>query len=108
MNEDLERFTTGDVDAFEVLFRKHQPEVYGWIVRIVRNSAAGEDLTIETFWRIYVRRARFDPERPFAPWARRIATRLAIDYLRSESHAAEFPPPPPPSAPHPLIGDELH
>ena len=107
MDEDLERFTNGDVEAFEALFRRHQPEVYGWIVRIVRNPAAAEDLTIETFWLIYVRRARFDPERPFAPWARRIATRLAIDYLRSERHAAELPPPPLPSAPDQLIGDEL-
>jgi RNA polymerase sigma-70 factor, ECF subfamily len=107
MDDDLERFATGDVDAFETLFRRHQGEVYGWIVRIVRNSAAAEDLTIETFWRIYLRRQRFDPQRPFGPWARRIATRLSIDYLRAATHSFEPAPPPPSAAPDPAIGAEL-
>jgi DNA-directed RNA polymerase specialized sigma24 family protein len=34
----LERFAAGDLDAFEVLFRRHQKQVYAWIVRIVRDS----------------------------------------------------------------------
>jgi RNA polymerase sigma-70 factor (ECF subfamily) len=81
--DQLERFARGDADAFEAIFRQHQAEVYRWIVRLVRDPAAAEDLTIETFWRIYCRRSRFDPARQFIPWARRIATRLAIDHLRS-------------------------
>lgn len=72
-----------DLDAFEALFRAHQAEVYRWIVRIVRDGAAAEDLTVETFWRVYRASARFDPARPFLPWARRIATRAAIDHLRT-------------------------
>ena len=78
---ELERFTQGDIRAFESLFREYQGEVYGWIVRIVRDPGAAEDLTIETFWRIYRARTRFDPRRPFGPWARRIASNLALDHL---------------------------
>src|SRR5262245_38642010 len=81
--ETLERFVAGDLDAFEVLFRQYQGEVYGWIVRMVRNPAVAEELTVDAFWRIYRHRSRFDPQRPFGPWARRIATRAAIDYLKS-------------------------
>ncbi len=77
----LEQFTRGDIKAFETLFREYQGAVYGWIVRIVRDPAAAEDLTLETFWRIYRARARFDPRRPFAAWARRIATNLALEHL---------------------------
>ena len=73
----------GDPDGFEALFRAHQGDVYRWIVRIVRDRAAAEDLTVETFWRIYRARDRFDAARPFLPWARRIATRAAIDHLKS-------------------------
>ena len=78
---ELERFTRGDVQAFEALFREYQGEVYGWIIRIVHDSGAAEDLTIETFWRIYRARARFDPCRSFGAWARRIATNLALEHL---------------------------
>jgi RNA polymerase sigma-70 factor, ECF subfamily len=83
---ELEQFTRGDIQAFETLFREYEGEVYGWIVRIVRDPGAAEDLTLETFWRIYRARARFDPCRPFGAWARRIATNLALGHL-SRRHA---------------------
>ena len=67
---------------FEDLFRRHQSMVYGWIVRIVRDPAAAEDLTIETFWKVYRTRERFDPSREFAPWIRRYASNCALNYLR--------------------------
>jgi len=78
----LERFAAGDLEAFEVLFRQHQREVYAWIVRIVRDTGIAEDLTVETFWRIYKYRARFKPDGNFRAWARRIATNAALDHLR--------------------------
>jgi RNA polymerase sigma factor (sigma-70 family) len=81
--EVLKRFAAGDISAFEELFRGHQAQVYGWIVRLVRDRGAAEDLTIETFWRIYRARERFDPERSFGAWARRIATNLAIGHLKN-------------------------
>ena len=63
----FKRFADGDQDAFETVFRQSQGEVYRWILRIVRDSSAAEDLTMETFWRIYRARQRFDPARPDAP-----------------------------------------
>lgn len=57
--EVLERFAQGDLEAFEALFRQFQGEVYGWIVRIVRDRGIAEDLTVETFWRIYRAHGRF-------------------------------------------------
>ena len=84
--EGLERrFADGDLDAFETLFRRHQAEVFGWIVRILRDGPLSEDATIETFWRIYRARARFDPRHEFGAWARRVATNVAIDFLKARS-----------------------
>jgi RNA polymerase sigma-70 factor (ECF subfamily) len=79
----LNQFLQGDVDAFEELFRQHQRAVYGWILRITRDPATAEELTVETFWRIHRARARFDPAQGFEGWARRIATRAALDWLRA-------------------------
>jgi hypothetical protein len=63
---------------------------YGWIVRIVRDSGIAEDLTVETFWRIYQARSRFDPQASFGAWAYRIATNLAIDHVRSRHPEQEL------------------
>jgi RNA polymerase sigma factor (sigma-70 family) len=81
--ERLKQFSRGDLDAFESLFRQFQGEVYRWIVRMVRDPGVAQDLTIETFWRVYRARARFDPERSFPAWTRRIATNVALDYLKT-------------------------
>ena len=87
----LARFAAGDPDAFEMLFREHQKEVYAWIVRIVRDAGIAEDLTVETFWRIYKYRSRFDPAGNFRAWSRRIATNAALDHLRHLRREIELP-----------------
>jgi RNA polymerase sigma-70 factor (ECF subfamily) len=104
----LRQFCHGDLDAFEALFRRHQSEVYGWIVRIVRDPAAAEDLTVETFWRIYRAHARFDAKRNFAPWARRIATNAALDHLKTARPETDLRDDlPSPLAPDHSISEEL-
>jgi len=97
----LERFARGDVDAFEALFRQHQGEVFGWILRMVRNHATAEELTVETFWRMYRARAQFDVSRGnCGGWLRRIATNVALDHLRRRRPEVELTvdPPAPPKA----------
>jgi RNA polymerase sigma-70 factor (ECF subfamily) len=78
----LRRFVRGDQDAFESLFRQFEPEVYRWILRIVRSASSAEDILIEAFWRAYRGRASFDSSRSFGAWMRRIATNAACDHLR--------------------------
>jgi RNA polymerase sigma-70 factor (ECF subfamily) len=87
----LDEFRQGSVAAFETLFRLHQRAVYGWILRIVRNPAVAEDLTIEAFFRIYQAHARFQPARGFEAWARVIATHAALDWLRTARPESELP-----------------
>ena len=87
----LEQFVHGDDAAFETLFRQYQSEVYGWIVRIVRDPAEAEELTVDTFWRIWRAHARFDSHREFGPWARSVATHVAVDALKKHRRDAALP-----------------
>jgi RNA polymerase sigma-70 factor, ECF subfamily len=104
----LNEFRQGNVDAFETLFHLHQRAVYGWILRIVRNPAAAEDLTVETFWRIYRAHARFQPSHGFEGWARRIATHAALDWLHTARTENELPVDiPAPAIADPAISAEI-
>ena len=78
----LRRFGQGEMEAFESLFKQFELEVYRWIVRIVRDGSAAEDLLVEAFWRAHRGRATFDPSRSFGAWMRRIATNVACDHLK--------------------------
>lgn len=106
----LDRFARGELDAFESLFREFERQVHGWILRLVRDPAVAEDLTVETFWRAYRARAGFDPSRgddamrSFGGWIRRIATNLAVDHLRVRRPEAELQAGRPPAAP---VGDPV-
>lgn len=105
-------FRQGSLDAFEALFRRHQRAVYGWILRIVRSPATADELTVETFWRIYRAHARFEPSRGFEGWARRIATHAALDWMRSvrtehERTAELATDPPAPATGDPVISAEI-
>ena len=105
----LNRFKEGDLEAFESLFRQFQTDVYGWILRIVRDSGVAEDLAVETFWRIYRARRRFNPQAPFGAWARRIATNLAIDHVRRSRPEVELRHDVPQrSLPDPVLPQEIH
>ena len=81
----LRRFVAGDREAFEVLYRRFHREVYGWILRIVRDCAMADDARVDAFWRAYRARARFDATRSFGAWMRRIATNAALEQLRARS-----------------------
>jgi RNA polymerase sigma-70 factor (ECF subfamily) len=60
-------------------------------VRIVRDCTVAEELTVETFWRAHRAHAGFHPDANFAAWLRRIATNLALDYLRKRRPYVELP-----------------
>jgi RNA polymerase sigma-70 factor (ECF subfamily) len=108
----LDEFQKGGIHAFEALFRLHQRSVYGWVLRIVRNPDAAEEVTVEAFWRIHRAHARFDPKRSFEAWARTIATHAALDWLRAHRHECDplpeqYQDPPAPPAPDPAVTAEL-
>ncbi len=107
----LNEFQQGDITAFETLFHLHQRAVYNWILRIVRNPAAAEDVTVETFWRLHRAHAHFQPSRGFEAWARSIATHAALDWLRAQKPESQMPEPfselPAPQCVDPAISAEI-
>lgn len=88
----LSRFVQGDQAAFEQLFRQFEAEVYRWIVRVVRDRSAADDVLVEAFWRAYRGRAQFDATRSFGAWMRRIATNAALDQLRADARRKGWQP----------------
>jgi RNA polymerase sigma-70 factor (ECF subfamily) len=61
-------------------------------MRIVRNTAIAEDLTLETFWRMHRAHARFNPAMGNSgAWLRRVATNVAIDHLRHARREVPLP-----------------
>lgn len=88
----------GDLAAFERLMRTYQPEVWRFLRHLVRDPALAEDLTQETFIRVYRRLGSFRHRAKFSTWLFQIARNAGIDALRSRNRGRaliEVLPPPP-------------
>ncbi len=72
----------GDDASFELLLHKYRMPLVNFLNRMVRDSAAAEDLAQEVFLRVYRARKQYVPNAKFTTWLFRIATNLALNALR--------------------------
>lgn len=78
------RLRDREPDSLGALYDRYGRICYGLILRIVRDQGVAEDLTQETFLRVWNRMAGFDTERgALGAWVLTVARNRAIDYLRS-------------------------
>jgi RNA polymerase sigma-70 factor (ECF subfamily) len=75
------RVRGGDAEAFGDLVQRYQSSVYNVCYRLLGEAGAAEDQAQEAFIRAYERLDRFDAERPFGPWVRRVAANLCLNRL---------------------------
>lgn len=69
---------------FDALYRATASDVFAYAMTLVRNRAAAEDVTAQTFERAYRRQSSFDPKRGTQrAWLFGIARNAALDELRS-------------------------
>ena len=75
-------FRAGDDAAFDTLFQRWAGPLLRYLERMVRDTAAAEELCQEAFLRVHRARERYRPEARFSTWLYRIATNLALNELR--------------------------
>jgi len=72
----------GDETSFAILLDRHRAPVVHFLYRMVRNQAVSEELAQEVFLRVYRSRASYQPTAKFTTWLFRIATHLALNWIR--------------------------
>ncbi len=80
------RVRDGDEDSFRVLLDKHRNSLVHFLYRMVQEQPVSEELAQEVFLRIYRSRASYEPTARFTTWMFRIATHLALNWLRDAKH----------------------
>ena len=85
----LRDYLNGDEAAFELLVRRHSPELHQFVLRFTGDSAVAEDVVQEAFLQVHTSGDRFDPDRRFKPWLFTIAANKARDYLRKRTRRHE-------------------
>jgi RNA polymerase sigma-70 factor (ECF subfamily) len=80
----IRKVLRGNPDAFRVLVDRYGGMVHGIACAHVRNAVDAEDITQETFVRLYQWLDRLSSEKSVGAWLVQVARSVAIDWLRKQ------------------------
>ncbi len=81
----------GDEQAFLSLYDRHSGRIYGLALRIMQDPMQAEEVTQDTFLKLWSRARLYLVERgPFIAWLLTITRRLALDRLRFEARRPQL------------------
>lgn len=100
------RLAEGDSEALREIIRRHGTPLAAFLRQMTGDAASADDLTQESFLRVYRNSARYVPGGGFRAWLYTIARHLALNHLRDRHQEAAVPAAPPPmEAPLPDGGE---
>jgi RNA polymerase sigma-70 factor (ECF subfamily) len=87
-DEDLiAAYMSGEENAFSLLTARHLKSVYSFAYRLIGDQHAAEDVTQETFLKIWKAVKKYDPiSSRFKTWMLRITRNTVIDFLRKRKN----------------------
>lgn len=82
----LDRYGSGDPQAFDVLFSRYRRPLYSFILRFVSRRDMAEELLQEVFFKVVRSGNEFEGRAKFSTWIYRITRNLCVDHLRRMTH----------------------
>jgi RNA polymerase sigma-70 factor (ECF subfamily) len=80
----IARMRRGDPDALTAMISRYQHRLYRYLLRLVREPAAADDLFQQTWLRVMEKIGRYDARRNFESWLFSVAHNLAVDAWRGK------------------------
>jgi len=76
-------YQTGDMQAFETLYRRHSERVLAYLCKKTSEQNA-RDLLQDTFLKLHRARHQYSSQYPFLPWLFAITRNALVDLVRSK------------------------
>ena len=89
--EAYRRYLAGDDGAFVEIVRDYRDGLLLYLNSIVKNPAAAEELTEDTFVKLGTKKPRFSEQSSFRTWLYTVGRNLAIDELRRQARRETIP-----------------
>jgi len=80
----IEQYFKGDKKALEFLISRHLNQVYGFAFYLTKNNQDADDLTQETFVKVWKNLKKYNPEKNFKTWILTIAKNTALDFFKKK------------------------
>jgi RNA polymerase sigma-70 factor (ECF subfamily) len=83
----IEQYLRGDEKSLEVLVKRYLKPIYSFVYKNIGNPEMAEDITQETFVKVWKNLKKFDKQKSFKSWLFTIAKNSSIDFLRKKKTA---------------------
>ena len=83
-------YQNGDINAFEILYRRYERPLLDFIYRLVMNPSEAENLYQETFYRVIKSKKKYKVMAQFKTWLFQIAINLCRDSFRKTKHRSHL------------------
>jgi len=80
----INKIKEGDIDSFYKIYDKYKRVILNYLYRMVQNREIAEDITQETFLKVYLNIDKYRPIGSFSSWIYCIARNLAKNVLRKD------------------------
>lgn len=82
----VDKARAGDVDAYEVLVRRHRDRIYRIALRMLGNSHDAEDIAQDVVIQLWTALSGFVGSSSFTTWLYRIVVNRCLNHLRRHRH----------------------
>jgi RNA polymerase sigma-70 factor, ECF subfamily len=92
-HEQIQKAANGDLAAFERLYRRYSPKIYGLCLRLTGVPQTAEDCTQDCFIHAWRSLTRFEGRSAFGTWLHAIAVRAVLSRRKGLRVVHEVPEP---------------
>jgi RNA polymerase sigma-70 factor, ECF subfamily len=89
VDPDAQLAATGDMEAFEQIYRRYHHRVYALCLRMIRNGTQAEDLAQEVFIQLFRKIHTFRGDSSFATWLHRLTVNQVLMHFRKPNIKSE-------------------
>jgi len=80
----ITKITQGDANSFAVLVDRYKDLVYTLAIRMLKNEEEAEEVSQDTFLKVFKSLAKFKGESKFSSWIYRITYNTCLDKIRKQ------------------------
>lgn len=89
VDPDAQLAARGDMQAFEMIYRRYHPRVFSLCLRMTKNVTQAEDLAQEVFVQLFRKINTFRGESSFSTWLHRLTVNQVLMQFRKPAVRAE-------------------
>jgi RNA polymerase sigma-70 factor, ECF subfamily len=89
VDPDAKLAATGDMEAFERIYRRHHKRVYSLCLHMLRNVSQAEDLAQEVFIQLFRKIHTFRGDSSFSTWLHRLTVNQVLMHFRKPNVKTE-------------------